>query len=175
MLGMFLLNIQIQFIHHTLHCCSDSCQRIWGQFIKHCSSLTSACKLHLHVCKEEVSQRRAVLSGFIQEWRHRARNGTLQPWVSVPLFTFVINKTRCCDSNSDPGLLSGSCCSSQCKKTVTFPPQNASKLKGKCSKRTLIKEGCMGLQVEDCFTLWPDIHSLDPKLQEGKLLLWSHL
>lgn len=59
---------------------------------------------------------------------------------------------------------------------MTFPPQSASKLKGKCSERTLIKEGCTGLQEEDCFfTEWPGIHSPDPQFQEGKLLFSSHL
>lgn len=103
----------------------------------------------LAVVEEEVSQRRDTLSKFTQEGGCRARNRTQQSRVSGPLLTTVINKSWCCDSVSTPGLLSGVRCTRQCKTTVTFLPQNASKLKGERNKwRTLVQEGCTGLFLQ---------------------------
>lgn len=103
-----------------------------------------------------------MLSKFTQEGGCRARNRTQQSWVSLPLLTVVINKTWCCESISNPGLLSGVCCPRQCKKMVTFPPQNASKLKDKCrtDEQPWIRKDVQDSRNRTVYTDWPGNSSL---------------
>ena len=75
--------------------------------------------IHKTLFKPHISLQAALASlqrGSVPEesyavWIHTEmkteRNGTPQPWVSVPSFTLVINKTWCCGSHSAPGLLPG--------------------------------------------------------------------